>query len=161
MKKNKKITRWLVFIAVSAATFSVYGSGQSYGHDISNATSIRIADLTANPDQYVDQLVKIEGLVDDVCPMKGCWVDIIEAQSSDTIRFKVQDDVIVFPVASKGSQIVAEGFLRKHDLTRQQAIKRMRHLAKEKGEDFNEDSVTGAMVFYQIEGVGAVVQDES
>jgi hypothetical protein len=161
MKKNNKISLWLTFIAISAATFPVYGSDQSYGHDVSGATSIRIADLTANPEQYVDQLVKIEGLVDDVCPMKGCWVDIIEAQSSDTIRFKVQDDVIVFPVAAKGSQIVAEGFLRKHDLTKQQAIKRMRHFAKEKGEEFNEDSVTGAMVFYQIEGVGAVVQDES
>jgi len=89
--------------------------------------------------------------------MKGCWVDILEAQSGETIRFKVQDDVIVFPVEARGSQIVAEGTLRKYDLTRQQAIDRMQHFAKEKGEDFDESSITGAMVFYQIEGVGAVI----
>jgi hypothetical protein len=35
----------------------------------------------------------------------------------------------------------------------------MRHLAEEKGEEFDDSSITDATVFYQIEGVGAVVRD--
>jgi hypothetical protein len=159
MKKIIRIGCWLTTLALGMIAFSAYGSDQTYGDELSGAMSIRISDLTGNPEQYVDQLVKIEGLVDDVCPMKGCWVDILEAQSGETMRFKVQDDVIVFPVEARGRQIVAEGILRKHNLTRQQAEKWMRHLAEEKGEDFDADSIDGAMVFYQIEGVGAVVYE--
>jgi hypothetical protein len=159
MRKVKITGAWLMLMAISLAPFSASGSDQIYGKEISTATSIRISELTSNPQQYVDQLVKIEGLVDDVCPMKGCWVDILETQSGETMRFKVQDDVIVFPVEARGSQIVAEGVLRKHDLTRQQAEKWMRHLAEEKGEAFDEGSVKGAMVFYELEGAGAVVTE--
>jgi hypothetical protein len=159
MKQKMTVTRWFTFLAITLMTFSVYGSDQMYGEAMTDASSIRIADLVGNPDQYVDQLVKIEGLVDDVCPMKGCWVDIIAAQSSDKIRFKVEDDVIIFPVEARGQQIVAEGVLRKHALSKEQAVKRMRHFAREKGEEFDESSITGEMVFYQIEGIGAVVQE--
>jgi hypothetical protein len=157
MMKNKKTLRWLTTLVLSLLTHQAIGSGQYYGEKMSNSESIRISELTSNPEQYVDQRVKIEGLVDDVCPMKGCWVDILDTQSRDILRFKVQDDVIVFPVEARGSQIVAEGILRRHDLTREQAEKHLRHLAREKGEPFDETSVKGAMVFYQIEGIGAVM----
>jgi len=159
IRKAILMKKWLTCLAITLIAISVYATDQMYGEAMTDANSIRIADLVGNPDQYVDQLVKIEGLVDDVCPMKGCWVDIIEAQSSDKIRFKVQDDVIIFPVEARGQQIVAEGVLRKHALSKQQAVKRMRHFAREKGEEFDESSITGEMVFYQIEGVGAMVQE--
>ena len=138
---------------------SISATEKLYGKELSAALSIRIADLTSNPEKYVDKLVKVEGLVDDVCPMKGCWVDIIESQSTETIRFKVQDDVIVFPVSATGQSIVAEGVLKKHSMSKDQAVRWLRHLAEEKGEIFDETSVTAATVFYQIEGVGATVRD--
>ena len=131
--------------------------GERYGDTLTDATTVRISDIVDDPSAYVDQRIRVEGLVDDVCPMKGCWVDIIEAQSKDTIRFKVRDDVIVFPVEARGEQIVAEGILRRHELDREAAVRRMRHLAEEKGEAFDAATVTGPLVFYQIEDKGAVV----
>ena len=89
--------------------------------------------------------------------MKGCWIDILDSQSKETVRFKVEDDVIVFPAEAKGSQVVAEGILRKHEMSKEQAINWLRHLAEEKGESFDDSSVTGPMDFYQIEGLGAEV----
>ena len=44
----------------------------SYGDPLTDAEVIRISQLIENPDRYVDKLIKIEGLVEDVCPMKGC-----------------------------------------------------------------------------------------
>jgi|TARA_Y100000310_G_scaffold259790_2_gene268553 hypothetical protein len=155
----KKILALICWLSVSWAAYPAFASDRMYGEALSDAQIIRIADLSGNPDKYVDQLVKLEGLVDDVCPMKGCWVDILDGQSRETIRFKVQDGVIEFPVAAKGSQIIAEGILRKHALSKDQAVNRMRHFAEEKGETFDERSITGATVFYQIEGLGAVVRD--
>lgn len=142
------------------AGFAILRASDQYGAQLSDAQPVRIAELLSNAESYVDQHVKVEGLVDDICPMKGCWVDIVESQTKETVRFKVEDDVIVFPAEAKGSQIVAEGILRKHEMSKEQAISWLSHLAEEKGEDFDESTVTGPMDFFQIEGIGAVVSPE-
>lgn len=143
---------WLLMAGALAAD-----EKRTYGDSLSSAQTIRIADLLAEPERWVDKSVKVEGLVDDVCPMKGCWIDILEQQSSTTVRFKVEDDVIVFPAEARGSRVVAEGVLRKHEMSKEQAISWLSHLADEKGESFDESSVTGPMDFFQIEGAGAEV----
>jgi hypothetical protein len=43
-------------------------------------------------------------------------------------------------------------------MTKAQTIRRLHHLADEKGENFDEATVTGPTVFYQIEGIAAVVR---
>ncbi len=155
--KPHRLTAVLLSLLVVLPLHAAKADGKVYGAALGDSKAVRISDIAGNPDAYVDQRVRVVGLVDDVCPRKGCWVDIIEAQSTDTIRFKVQDDVIVFPVEARGKEIVAEGVLRRHELDREAAVKRLRHLAEEKGEPFDAATVTGPLVFYQIEGAGAVV----
>ena len=108
-------------------------------------------------------MVRVEGLVNDVCPMKGCWIDIVEADTpadrAKTVRFKVEDDVIVFPAEAKGREVVAEGILRAREMDEEAARAWFHHLAEEKGEEFDPASVTGPMTVYQIEGQGAVLRD--
>jgi len=146
-----------VILALGLSLGSDARAADTYGEGVSDAAIIDINELINHPDRYVDRKVKIAGLVDDVCPMKGCWVEILAAQARETIRFKVQDDVIVFPVEAKGSEIVAEGILRKHEMSKAQSIDWLRHLAEEKGESFDASTVTGPTAFYQIEGLGAIV----
>ena len=146
----------LTIVAVALTALSVAASNTtSYGERLSVTTSVRVSELLNSPEEYVGKKVRVEGLVDDVCPMMGCWIDILEAQSRETIRFKVADGVIVFPVEAKGREVVAEGVFRKHEMSKQKAASWLRHLADEKGEPFDESSVTGPLVFYQIEGLGA------
>ncbi len=152
--------RGLVAVVCALAALGALASPPSdtgFGEPLSDATAVRIAELTANPDSYVGQHVKVVGLVDDVCPMKGCWVDILDRQSSETIRLKVQDDVIVFPAEAKGHEIVAEGTLRRIDLSPRQAVAWLRHAAVERGEAFIEPAEPAPLTVYQIEGRGAVV----
>ena len=148
---------WFLLVLVGlciAFPFSA-SAKTSYGKELTDVRVVRIAELTGSPEKYLGERVRVAGLVEDVCPMKGCWIDILESEGSETIRFKVDDGVIVFPVEAKGSEVVAEGVLRKHEMSKRRAISWMRHLADEKGEPFDEASVTGPMVFYQIEGHGA------
>ena len=145
----------LVVLLVNTASGS---TTKSYGEALSGVNIVRISQLLNEPEKYVDEKVRVAGLVDDVCPMQGCWIDILESESRETIRFKVADGVIVFPVEAKGQEVVAEGVLRKHEMSKRRATRWMRHLAEEKGEPFDESSVTGPMTFYQIEGVGAELQ---
>ena len=147
----------VAFVGFSVTTASG-STATSYGEALSGVNVVRISQLLNEPEKYVDERVRVAGLVDDVCPMRGCWIDILEGDSRETIRFKVTDGVIVFPVEAKGQEVVTEGVLRKHEMSKRRATSWMRHLAEEKGEPFDESSVTGPMTFYQIEGVGAELQ---
>ena len=144
----------VAFLPVPAFAGSAEDANQ-YGDALTDATKVRIKELLDQPDTYLGELVKVEGLVEDVCPMKGCWIDILDSQTSTTVRFKVEDDVIVFPAEAKGKDVVAEGVLEKREMDKQQAINWLRHLADEKGETFDESTVTGPMTFYQLAGKGA------
>ena len=152
-----KRTATAILVHLLLAPGIVLAAGSTYGERLTDVETVRIAELLRSPEKYVDQRVKVEGLVDDVCPMKGCWIDILEEQSSQTVRFKVQDDVIVFPAEARGKQVVAEGILRRHEMSREQAVGWLRHLAEEKGEPFDESSVDGPLTFFQIEGLGAAI----
>ena len=143
---------WLLCLQLPAVSAEVL-----YGEPLSDAKPIRIAELTANPEAFVDQDVKVVGLAEDICPKKGCWVDIVEKQSVEKIRLKVEDDVIVFPVEAKGSEIVAEGTLRRIDLTPKKAVEWRKHEAEERGETYTAPENPKPLTIYQIEGHGAVV----
>lgn len=129
-----------------------------YGEGIAGFRKVAISDLVANPDGYVDQKVQVEGLVLDVCPMRGCWIEIASDEEFQSLRFKVEDGVISFPVEAKGRHVVAEGVFRKYTLSREDVLARAKHRAEEKGEAFDESTVTGPETLYQIEGIGARVE---
>ena len=160
------LTSFLTLVLLSGA--AIAASSDSYGDGIAptaaeGTTVLRIGELMADPAAYVDRRVRVEGLVDDVCPMKGCWIDILEADApadrAKTVRFKVEDDVIVFPAEAKGRSVVAEGVLRAREMDEESARAWFHHIAEEKGERFDPSTVTGPMTIYQIEGQGAVLRD--
>jgi hypothetical protein len=151
------VRRILYVVLVFWTSLSSADGYQLYGFNVSESSEVRIGQLMKNPHEYVDKLVKVVGLVNDVCPMKGCWIEVIENQGNDRIRFKVQDDVVVFPVEAVGQEIIAEGILRRYEMSKEQATHWLAHLAEEKNEAFDASTVTGPMDFYQIEGKGAKI----
>ena len=131
----------------------------TYGKGISAGDVVKVADLPASPDQYVGKSVRVEGVVTDVCPMRGCWIRLGGAAGAgSTVQFKVPDGEIVFPKTAAGRAAVVEGTLRRVELSKDEAIARQKHLAEEKGEAFDPASVTGPMTIYVMEGSGAVVR---
>lgn len=128
-----------------------------YGKPLTNATPVKVSELMAKPDAYVGKVVKIEGLVTEVCPKRGCWINVAGDKEFQTIRVKVEDGVIVFPLTDKGKKVVAEGTFTKMELTKEQAIERAKHHAEETKTKFDPASVTGPQTVYQIMGTGAVV----
>ena len=146
-------------IAACVAMLAVAGDGKSYGEPLSVADPISIGELLSSPSDYVDKSVKVEGLVVDVCPMKGCWMILAEPnEKAQEIRIKVDDGVIVFPMDAKGRPAVAEGVFTKRELTLTQTVGYLKHEADERGKAFDADSVTEPMTVYQIQGTGAVIR---
>ncbi len=145
----------LILISFAPAVADDSGDSIHYGEELSGAVTLRIGELLADPEPYLGEKVTVVGLVEDVCPMKGCWIDVIDQQTAQQIRFKVDDGVIEFPTEVRGQEVVAEGILEKRELTREQAVGYYEHLAEEKGEEFDPATVTGPVTLFQLQGLGA------
>ena len=125
-----------ILVGVLVGCFPVIGASkgyQEYGDGLTETAEIRIGHLLSNPGDYVDKAVKVVGLVNDVCPMRGCWIKVKDNNSDIVIRAKVTDGVIVFPLSSKGKQVDIQGKFEKLSFTEQQAKNWKVHLAEEKG----------------------------
>ena len=156
-----------IFIFLS---FILFSCNQNYNQSISlygddfNYDSIQsISSLIDNPNQFLDKQIVTEGKIVDVCPMKGCWIEIKDSDSDQIIRVKVQDDVIIFPQDSKEKKVIVNGVFTKIEFTEDQAIKWKIHLAEEKGLKLEESDVTldsSDLIEYRIKGLGAKIITE-
>ena len=148
----------LAALALAAFASAPALAATKYGKGVSEATPVKLSELMAKPDAYVGKVVKVEGLITEVCPKRGCWINVAGDKEFQTIKVKVEDGVIVFPLTDKGKKVVAEGTFKKMELTKEQAIERAKHEAEEKGKTFDPASIKGPVTVYQLQGVGAVVE---
>lgn len=146
--------RFLLAAVLAAAPLAAYGDTVILGEARSDAPVVAIADLIENPTKFADQRIRVEGLVTDVCPMKGCWMQLASEKGMQ-VRVKVQDDVIVIPKQATGHQASAEGIVKVRSLARQEWIDWHSHLAEEKGEKFDASGVgDGPFQMVSLDGLG-------
>ncbi len=128
------------------------------GQPLALKSQTPIKELLESADNFVGKTVQVKGKVTEVCEMMGCWTNLVDPDGK-MIKVKVNDGEIVFPKTAVGRTAIAEGTLKKYELTREQAIARAKHEAEEQGRKFNPDSVKGGATIYQIQGTGAVLLD--
>ena len=119
-----------------------------------------VDELINNRDDYINSIVKIEGVIEEVCPMRGCWLQVVGEGDYNKIRIKVKDGDIVFPLSSKGRKVVAEGQFSVLTLNKKQAKNWKKHLAAERGIDIDTASIvlTGDDYFeYRLNTSGAKI----
>ncbi len=125
-----------------------------YGEGVTLTKSVPIAELMADPEAWVGKKVRVEGLVVDVCKKRGCWMELAGGEGQPSIRIKVDDGVIVFPVEARGRQAVAEGVFTR--IVLDDGIK------KEHEHEGHDDSAcqkeTRPGVIYLVRGTGAVIR---
>lgn len=104
-----------------------------YGNMSKTQTVYGVDKLINNKNDYMNSIVKVEGVIEEVCPMRGCWLQVVGESDYNKIRIKVKDGDIVFPLSSKGRKVVAEGQFSVLKLNKKQAKNWKQHLAIEKG----------------------------
>ena len=112
-----------------------------YGNFSSAEKIQNIVDLISNKDVFINKEVKVRGLVNEVCPMRGCWLEVMDENGIDKLRIKVTDGDIVFPLSAKGRNIEAEGQFSILTLNKQQAKNWKKHLAAEKGIEIDTSEI--------------------
>ena len=131
----------------------------SYGRGLGEAPLVGIAELVSRGPDHLGRVVRVEGTVDDVCPMRGCWISMADG-AGNRVKIKVVDGQIVFPVSAIGHPAVAEGRLTMFELQGEEAVGYLAHLAEEKGQPFDPSTVgEEPLVVWQLEGTGAVISE--
>ncbi len=155
--------RFTILILFAALCLAVAGNGidkdkgKVYGNGVTLKDTTLISGIMSNPDLWVGKKVLVKGRIVDVCKKRGCWMEIASDQEFQTIRIKVKDGEIVFPLQAKGKLALVEGEVQRFELTKEQTIKKMQHHAEEQGEDFDPASVKEGMTYLQIKGQGAII----
>lgn len=129
------------------------------GKPLTLAAPVSIAELNTNPAEHLGKMVQVKGRITEVCQQMGCWMQLVDPNTKQSIRIKVKDGEIAFPKDAAGKTALAEGKLEKLELTKEQAVARAKHEAEEQGRKFNPSSVKGPVTIYQIQGTGAVILD--
>jgi len=130
----------------------------NYGSEIYLREYNLITELFDTPEIYLGDEVLISGEIIEVCPMRGCWINIKETNSDLHIRVKVTDGEIVFPLTSKGKYADVQGKFSKLEFTEEQARQWKIHLAEEKGIHLDSKDIIinpSDLVEYRIIGEGA------
>ncbi|MBA3460165.1 MAG: DUF4920 domain-containing protein [Deltaproteobacteria bacterium] len=140
---------------VMAATTAA-PKGQTFGAGVKLTTTTAVDAILAAPKDYSGKTVRVEGMVTDVCPKRGCWFELAGGKPGQKLRFKVTDGEMVFPMDSKGRKAVAEGVVSVTELTLEQTKARAEYEAKEYGKAYDPASITEPAVSVRIDGTGAV-----
>ena len=133
---------------------------QAFGSALELEETVPIAAILADPAGYQGRRVRVEGRVREVCPKKGCWMDLVPAEAAtggaESLRIKVEDDVIVFPQDAVGATAVAEGTVEVVEMDRERYVAWMAHQAEERGEAFDPETIgQGPFLWVQVKGAGA------
>jgi hypothetical protein len=107
----------LLAIGMLAFVAPLVGGETRLGTGVTLKDSTPIKSIVEQPATYVGKTIRIDGVATAVCAHMGCWM-AVAAEGNDgpagdvrapTIRLKVDDGVIVFPVSAKGRKVSAEG----------------------------------------------------
>jgi hypothetical protein len=100
-------------VCLAAGLSLAAAEGKTYGKGVTLKDATPIATLLAAPKDYAGKTVRVDGVVTAVCDKAGCWMDLrdekADPKSAKTLRMKVNDGEIVFPVAAKGKKASIEG----------------------------------------------------
>lgn len=148
----------LAFSALTAATAAA--QSKDYGKALTLSDATPISSILKDPQTYDGKRVLVEGLIIEVCEERGCWIRIASDKAFESLRFKVDDGVMTFPMDAKGKTVRAEGVVKVKSLTREQAIAQAREVAKERGtlKSFDPAKVKGPVTDVQLSGEGARVK---
>ena len=108
-----------ILVWVMASALVVPATAETLDRSVSSNSeslpqSVRVSELATNPDQYVGKQIQIVGLVEDVCPVRGCWASVKDAEDGSQIRFKVPDGKVVFTAKMVGDVVEAAGIFTRY-----------------------------------------------
>ena len=136
-------------VVLGAVSLSAEQTKLGAGVELKEATPIK--SLIEKPADFVGRTVRIDGVATAVCESMGCWMAVAESEqpSASTVRLKVEDGVIVFPMSAKGKKVSAEGVF-------EEITPKDEHGGEAAAEHAKQDPKASKK--YQIKATGAIIK---
>lgn len=147
------LTCLLVFSGVAAAQAKT----DVYGKGVTLKDNTPVSAILASPDDYIGKVVRIEGMILEVCSKRGCWIYVSSDRQGEKIQVKVEDGEIIFPLSASGRMAVVEGIVEELQVSQEQMIEYLKHLAEEKGQPFDPATVKDERMI-RLRGIGAEIE---
>lgn len=129
----------------------------AYGADITPEGTITAEELVAKMKNQDSLNVKITGIIDEVCQMKGCWMDI-KAGEDEYIAVKFKDYGFFMPKDAAGREVILEGIAFVDTVS----VEELKHFAQDAEEP---DSVINAITEPEINigfiASGVLIKEEN
>ena len=132
---------------------------KKYGKEITSTEKVKVSEILENPKNYEGKKVLVEGTVLNVCAKRGCWIELASDKEFESIRVKVKDGVIVFPMEAKGKTALVEGefYSFNVEIDAECSGKDCGDHKKEGTEAECEHGEKQVETIYQIKGLGAEI----
>lgn len=131
---------------------------KKYGKPLTLTQETKISEILASPDKFNGKRVRVSGVALDVCDERGCWVKLASDKKGQTLLFKVDDGVIIFPASIRGSRMVAEGVFSKKTFSVAEQKEMCVIEAQAIDPKFDPKAIKGPLTVLRIDGLGAEVK---
>ncbi len=148
------LTTSLILIPGAQAADKIFGERPALKN------TVKISAILDAPEKYLGKVIQVEGIVMDVCPMRGCWMKVKSDRKKENLFIKVNDGEMVFPMSARGKNTVIKGKLVKQVMPLKDVIEIEKARAEKKGEKFDPASVKGPRTSYMFKPIGVVIQDK-
>ena len=115
---------------VSAAMIAAFAAAGAVGSDemirrgepiAKDAAVVPLARVLATPEKFAKTPVLVEGLIEQVCTNKGCWMQLVPAAGEAGMRVTFKNYAFFVPLDSKGMIARAEGVTKTRTLSKKEA----------------------------------------
>ena len=108
------VMKMTMFVTVLALVVSL--SGHAYAQDLvtrgatlGDSPVVSLQDVMNDVESYLDRTVTVEGSVNKVCQMKGCWMELVSDDATSGVRVTFKDYGFFVPTDSGGRSARLEG----------------------------------------------------
>ncbi|WP_136809517.1 DUF4920 domain-containing protein [Desulfosediminicola flagellatus] len=150
----------LILLLLAASLFIASPSfAKTYGKGVTLEETTLVSVILDNPDDYIGKMVRIEGMIIDVCSKRGCWMYVAGDRPHEKIQIKVLDGEIVFPMSAMGHIGIVEGIVEELQMSEQDKLNYLKHMAEEKGKPFDPSHLDSNKRFIRLVGLGAEINE--
>ncbi len=139
-------------------TLSVGATPQNFGKAVDKKRLTPISKLIAEAKNYKDKEVTIKGMVTNVCSMRGCWMEFASDKEYQTLKIKVRDGDMVFPLSAKGKTAYAVGTINSQTYSKEELVAMAEARAKKYGKPADLSKITGPKTFVNFVPSGVTIE---
>lgn len=148
----------VILLALALISTGLMAKPQTFGKKVSKEELTPISELLSNVEKFDKKEVTIKGMVTNVCSMRGCWMEFASDKEYQTLRIKVRDGDMVFPLSAKGKMGYAKGTLHSTTFSKEQLVSFAKKRAEKSGKPADLSKITGPKTYYQFVPVGVSIE---